>query len=117
MSAGLGVVEWFRPGDHSRVEASLERLRRLGCSRLRTHLSWADYHAEGGRDWYDWLLPRLAGEVELLPCLHYTPPSLSETGAVAGPPRSIPSASKVAPWHGQRNPLDDGCTEQPSWLQ
>ncbi|MCB9969293.1 MAG: NAD-dependent epimerase/dehydratase family protein [Geminicoccaceae bacterium] len=89
MSAGLGVVEWFRPGDHSRVEASLERLRRLGCSRLRTHLSWADYHAEGGRDWYDWLLPRLAGEVELLPCLHYTPPSLSETGAVAGPPRDL----------------------------
>ncbi len=82
----LGLVEWFHPGEHARVEWSLERLRALGISRLRTHISWAEYVAEGGADWYDWLLPRLAGEVELLPCVHFTPPSLSRTGRANGPP-------------------------------
>jgi len=86
---GFGIVEWFRAGEYERVEASVERLRQVGCQRLRTHLSWAEYHDEGGRAWYDWLLPRLAGEVELLPCVHYTPPSLSETGRSNGPPRDL----------------------------
>jgi CDP-paratose 2-epimerase len=85
----LGLVEWFRPGEHERVEWALERMRALGVARLRTHLSWADWHASGGAEWYDWLFPRLAEQVELLPCAHYTPPSLSETGRANGPPRDL----------------------------
>ncbi len=85
-SGPLGLVEWFHPGEHERVEWSLGRLRALGISRLRTHISWAEYVAEGGADWYDWLVPRLAAEVELLPCVHFTPPSLSRTGRANGPP-------------------------------
>lgn len=85
----FGIVEWFRPGEHERVESSIERLRQIGCDSLRTHLSWAEYHDEGGQSWYDWLLPRLAQEAELLPCVHYTPPSLSETGRSNGPPRDL----------------------------
>lgn len=82
----LGVVEWFRPGDEARIEAALERMARLGFIRLRTHLSWADFHVDDGR-WYDWLLPALGAAVEVLPCVHFTPPSLSLTGTSAGPPR------------------------------
>lgn len=85
----FGLVEWFRAGEYERVEASPERLRQVGCDALRSHLSWAEYHDEGGQAWYDWLLPRLAAEVELLPCIHYTPPSLSETGRSNGPPRDL----------------------------
>ncbi len=85
----LGLVEWFRPGDHDHVARSLDRLQALGIARLRTHLSWAEYHREGGAAWYDWLIPTLARSVELLPCLHYTPPSLSETGRSSGPPRRL----------------------------
>lgn len=84
-----GVVEWFRLGDHDRVDPALDRMQALGFGHLRTHLSWADYHAEGGRDWYDWLIPRLAARVRLLPCVHYVPPSLSETGRSNGPPREL----------------------------
>lgn len=83
----FGLTEWFRPGEHERVENALDHIEALGARWLRTHLSWADYHGGGGREWYDWLIPKLGGRVELLPCIHYTPPSLSRTGTSAGPPR------------------------------
>ncbi|HLS67916.1 MAG TPA: SDR family NAD(P)-dependent oxidoreductase [Kiloniellales bacterium] len=85
----FGVAEWFRPGEHARVEASVRQLRGLGASRLRTHLSWADFHTDEGPRWYDWLIPRLAARLELLPCIHYTPPSLSRTGGTSGPPERL----------------------------
>lgn len=85
----FGVVEWFRPGEHARVETVLARLKSVGASYLRTHLSWAEYFAEGGPEWYDWLLPRLAQDIEVMPCVHYTPPSLSRTGRASGPPRTL----------------------------
>lgn len=94
MSAGvatgpeIGLLEWFWINDHARVEASIKDLRRLGVRHLRTGFSWADYLRDDGPAWYDWLLPRLAREVELLPCFVYTPPSLGETPNTASPPRN-----------------------------
>ena len=82
----FGFVEWFRPGDRDRVEEVMPLLEETGAAWLRTHLSWADYHTPDGRDWYDWLLPRLAESAELVPCIHYTPPSLSRTGRSSGAP-------------------------------
>ena len=89
MSDEYGFVEWFRPGEFDRVEEVLPRLLASGASYLRTHLSWAEYHAPGGREWYDWLLPRLARDIEVLPCAHYTPPSLSRTGRSSGAPKVL----------------------------
>jgi CDP-paratose 2-epimerase len=85
----VGIVEWFRVGEAGHVERSIERLQRLGIRHLRTHLSWADYHHADGSAWYDWLLPRLGAAFDLLPCLHYTPPGLAETGRTSGPPRRL----------------------------
>lgn len=82
-----GVVEWFRPGEHERVEAVLSGLAAIGMTRLRTGVSWADYHRDEGAAWYDWLLPRLAREVEVLPCFTYTPPSLGIEAKPSSPPR------------------------------
>ncbi|TPE51649.1 NAD-dependent epimerase/dehydratase family protein [Amaricoccus solimangrovi] len=84
-----GFVEWFRPGEHARVEAALEGMVAAGARRLRTHVSWAEYHAEGGEVWFDWLIPTIAARLELLPCVHYTPPSLSRTGRTSGAPREL----------------------------
>lgn len=81
-----GFVEWFRPGEHERTEAAIEDMRRAGARYLRTHLSWAEYLAPGGEEWFDWLMPRLGQSIDLLPCIHYTPPSLSSTGKSSGPP-------------------------------
>ncbi|AZB63059.1 NAD-dependent epimerase/dehydratase family protein [Cereibacter sphaeroides] len=91
MSRDFGFVEWFRPGDHDRVEEALEGLATSGARYLRTHLSWADYVTPGGSDWFDWLIPRLGREIDLLPCIHYTPPSLSRTGRSSGPPHELKS--------------------------
>ncbi|WGF90846.1 NAD-dependent epimerase/dehydratase family protein [Marinivivus vitaminiproducens] len=85
----FGFVEWFRPGEHERVKTALASMRRTGATSLRTALSWAEYHNDGGREWYDWLIPTLAEHFELLPCVHYTPPSLSRTGRSSGPPRRL----------------------------
>ena len=87
MTASFGVLEWFELSEHERVERVIDSLRSCGIERLRTGVSWPDWHCPGGEEWYAWLLPRLAEEFELLPCLHHTPPSLSMHGTVQSPPR------------------------------
>ncbi|KAF0096288.1 MAG: CDP-paratose 2-epimerase [Puniceicoccaceae bacterium 5H] len=85
----LGFAEWFRPGEEERVYSVLKALRELNVRHLRIGFSWADYHRPEGRAWYDWLLPVLAKEVEILPCLNYTPPSLGEAPRTNAPPREL----------------------------
>ncbi len=85
----FGFVEWFRPGEYERTLAVLPEIVASGARYLRTHLSWAEYHTPGGEEWFDWLLPRLAENLDLLPCIHFTPPSLSRTGKASGAPRRL----------------------------
>jgi CDP-paratose 2-epimerase len=84
----VGVLEWFHVGDREHVERCLSDLRRLGVRHLRTGVSWADWFSPGGRAWIEWLLPRLAREVEVVPCLVYTPPSLGIESRTSSPPRN-----------------------------
>lgn len=83
----IGVYEWFQPGEHERVERVLADLKPLGIRHLRTGVSWADWFAPGGEEWYAWLLPRLAQEVEILPYFVHTPPSLGVVPKTSAPPR------------------------------
>ncbi len=83
----IGILEWFRLGEYERVEQVLKDLKALGVQQLRTGVSWADWHTTYGQDWYGWLLPRLAQEVNILPCFLYTPPSLGVVPRIAAPPR------------------------------
>jgi CDP-paratose 2-epimerase len=83
----LGILEWFECGEHERVEQVCALLRRTGIRHLRSGVSWADWHRPDGPEWYGWLLPRLASEFELLPCVHHTPPSRGIKPAVQSPPR------------------------------
>ena len=39
----IGLVEWFRVGQHDRVEAVLRSLKSLRVTHLRTAVSWADW--------------------------------------------------------------------------
>ena len=84
----IGVVEFFRLGQHDLVESVLEDLRALGVKDLRTSISWAEWHTPEGEDWYTWLLPRLASEVNVMPCLLYTPPSQGVAPRTSSPPRN-----------------------------
>lgn len=83
----LGLVEWLRPGEHRRVEALLADLKALQVRALRTGFSWADWCTPEGEAWYAWLLPRLAAEVDIVPCFTYTPPSLGIEAKTSAPPR------------------------------
>ena len=85
----IGLLEWFRPGEHARVERALDGLDALGVAHLRTGVSWADFLTPDGRAWYDWLLPALAARVDVLPCFSYTPPSLGEMAGTNAPPRRL----------------------------
>src|SRR5690606_17549718 len=44
---------------------------------------------EGGKEWYQWLIPTLAKEVNLLPCFLYTPPSIGEKPRTSSPPTDL----------------------------
>ncbi|MCU1336130.1 MAG: NAD-dependent epimerase/dehydratase [Bryobacterales bacterium] len=84
----IGLVEWFRPGDYERVESVLTQARALGVGEMRTGICWADWYTSEGDGWYAWLLPRLAADVNILPCFRYTPPSLGVAPKFSSPPQT-----------------------------
>ena len=90
-SRSVGVAEWFMVGEHERVERVVGELRELGVRQLRTAVSWADWFTDEAPAWYEWLLPLLARNFEVLPCLMYTPPSLGIVPSTASPPRWAPA--------------------------
>jgi len=85
----IGIVEWLHRDRFEHVEDVLTDLRQLNIQQLRTGISWADCYAPGGLAWYDWLIPKLAKELEILPCLTYTPPSIAITPSTASPPKRL----------------------------
>ena len=87
-SPKIGLVEWFRPGEYERVESVLRDLERLQVSELRTGIYWADWYTSEGDGWYDWLLPRLAKNLNILPCFLYTPPCLGVVPKFSSPPQT-----------------------------
>ena len=127
----FGFVEWFRPGEYDRVQAAITGMRSIGACYVRTHISWAAYHTEKGRAWYDWLIPVLSRDLDLLPCIHYTPPSLSRTGRSSGPPHRLKDFPDfvdhllthygthfrhVELWNEPNNLLDWDWRVDPDWL-
>jgi CDP-paratose 2-epimerase len=128
----FGFVEWFRPGEHHRVLRAIEGMRAVGASFIRTHLSWATYHTPEGAAWYDWLIPTISRDLDLLLCVHYTPPSLSRTGRSSGPPRRLKDFPDfvdhvltrygshfrhIELWNEPNNLLDWDWREDPDWLR
>ncbi len=84
----MGVCQWFHFGDVEGVERAVSHMRRLGVKRLRTGISWADYHRPGGAAWYEWQTRRLA-EFQPLVSIWHTPPSIAEGGLCGGPPTRL----------------------------
>jgi CDP-paratose 2-epimerase len=127
----FGFVEWFRPGEHDRVLRAIEGMRAVGASSIRTHLSWATYHTPEGEAWYDWLIPTISRDLDLLLCVHYTPPTLSRTGRSSGPPRRLKDFPDfvdhvltrygshfrhIELWNEPNNLVDWDWREDPDWL-
>lgn len=83
----IGLLQWFHIGEYDVVEQTLQDMKKLGIRHLRTGISWADFFTKEGPEWYRWLLPKLAKEVEILPCFLYTPPSIGIAHKTSSPPK------------------------------
>jgi CDP-paratose 2-epimerase len=86
LSERIGLVQWFHLNQYEAVEKTLEDLEKLNIDHIRTNISWADWHREDGREWYDWLFKTLGKKVKILPCILYTPPSLGMKPKSSAPP-------------------------------
>lgn len=84
----FGICQWFHFQDHETLHRSVDLLHELGIRHLRTGISWADHHRPGARRWYRAMFAALR-DFDLLVSVWHTPPSLSEGGHCASPPRRL----------------------------
>jgi beta-xylosidase len=81
----LGVCQWFHFRD-PRLDAAVSWLRRMGVRRLRTGISWGDWHRPDARDWFDEQMEALS-EFDTTVTLCFTPPSRGRRECHTSPPR------------------------------
>jgi beta-xylosidase len=83
----LGMCQWLHFEDH-RLDCAVEWLRRLGVTRLRTGLSWADYHRPNALEWFDRQMKALEEfDVTLTYC--FTPGSRGLRDHYTSPPQRV----------------------------
>jgi beta-xylosidase len=80
----LGICQWFHWQD-PRLERAVRWMRRLGIRRLRTGISWADWHREGKLAWFDRQMDLLS-EFDVTVILCFTPPSRGRRACHTSPP-------------------------------
>jgi beta-xylosidase len=80
----MGVCQWFHFEDH-RLELAVEWLRRMGVRRLRTGISWADWHRPNAVEWFDRQM-RAIEEFDTTVTLCFTPPSIGKRPHHTSPP-------------------------------
>jgi beta-xylosidase len=83
----FGICQWFHFNDH-RLESAVQWLRRLGVRRLRTGISWADWHRPGAVEWFDRQM-RALEEFDTTVTLCFTPPSRGRRECHTSPPAVI----------------------------
>jgi beta-xylosidase len=80
----FGICQWFHFDDH-RLEQAVRWLKELGVKRLRTGLSWADFHRSEPLAWFDKQMRALESfEVTLTFC--FTPASRGRRAHHTSPP-------------------------------
>jgi beta-xylosidase len=83
---GLGICQWFHFEDH-RLDDSVEWLRRLGVTYLRTGLSWADSFRPNAEVWFDRQMQAIEGFATTL-TLCFTPEHLGVVPHYTSPPKN-----------------------------
>lgn len=83
----MGICQWFHFEDH-RLDSAVEWLRRLGVKRLRTGLSWADWHRPDADKWFDRMMKALE-EFDLTITFCFTPESRGVQPHHTSPPQQI----------------------------
>src|SRR5690554_4940099 len=83
----LGICQWFNFEDH-RLDDAVAWLKKLKVRRLRTGLSWADWHRPGAEAWFDRQM-RALDEFEVTLTFCFTPPSRGVWEHYTAPPQRI----------------------------
>ncbi len=83
----MGICQWFHFED-PRLDVAVDWLRRLGVKKLRTGISWADWHRPRARQWYDRQMQALS-EFEVTVTLCFTPPSRGRRPCHTSPPLQL----------------------------
>ncbi|RJR34388.1 MAG: beta-xylosidase [Desulfobacteraceae bacterium] len=80
----MGICQWFHYED-PRMDFALDWLRRLGVKKLRTGVSWADWHRADACRWFDRQMEAIRDfDVTLTLC--FTPPSRGRRPCHTSPP-------------------------------
>ncbi|HWG83908.1 MAG TPA: hypothetical protein VNT60_00395 [Deinococcales bacterium] len=82
-----GICQWFHFEDH-RLDFAVEWLKRLGVRKLRTGISWADWHRPGAIEWFDRQMAALE-DFDTTVTLCFTPPSRGKREHHTSPPVDI----------------------------
>jgi beta-xylosidase len=80
----LGICQWFGFED-PRLDFAVEWLHRLGVRKLRTGISWADWHRPNARAWFDRQMEALR-PFDTTVTLCFTPPSRGKREHHTSPP-------------------------------
>jgi len=80
----MGICQWFGFED-PRLDSAVEWLRRLGIRKLRTGISWADWHRPNARAWFDRQMEALR-PFDTTVTLCFTPPSRGKRQHHTSPP-------------------------------
>lgn len=83
----MGICQWFHFEDQ-RLDDAIGWLKRLGVTRLRTGLSWADYLRPGAAQWFDHMMSALDG-FDLTITFCFTPESRGVQPHHTSPPLHI----------------------------
>jgi beta-xylosidase len=80
----LGICQWFHFEDH-RLDFAVEWLKKLGVKKLRTGISWADWHRPNALAWFDRQMKALE-PFDTTITLCFTPPSRGKVAHCTSPP-------------------------------
>jgi beta-xylosidase len=80
----FGICQWFHFED-PRLELAVKWLKKIGVKKLRTGLSWADWHRPNAAAWFDRQMEALA-DFDLTLTLCFTPPSRGKIPHYTSPP-------------------------------
>lgn len=83
----MGLCQWFHFEDH-RLALAVEWLRKLGVKKLRTGISWADWHRPNALAWFDRQMEAI-GDFDVTITLCFTPPSRGKVEHYTSPPQVI----------------------------
>jgi beta-xylosidase len=83
----MGICQWFHFEDE-RLDLAVEWLRRIGVKKLRTGISWADWHRSNAVAWFDRQMDALR-DFDVTVTLCFTPPSIGKAEHHTSPPRNL----------------------------